>query len=843
MRKFILAVLLAASFCHAHRGFAQKLPLATQATPSVTGVGSNGQVLISDGVSGFVPGDPIVSFNYANLLSARPATGTVTGTPVRLSTFGANGTLYVTFASITGSGTSCTVQLKNVDSLGNAINNSSAIAVTPANGTTSFAVSPILALQTAAQMSAVYSCSGYPTGGTLSVDFVPAVSASIAGTVKVDGSGVTQPVSAAALPLPTGAATSANQPTLVNGRTPVDPSGVTSPISAASLPLPSGAATAAKQPALGTAGTPSTDVISVQGVASGTAVKVDGSGVTQPVSASSLPLPTGAATSANQPTLVSGRTPVDPSGVTSPISAASLPLPAGAAQDATLTGGTTKAINRGGAKGTTTAADVTSTASGANHQALDVAQYDASGNQLGTSGSPVRTDPTGTTTQPVNCVSGCTAGGSFTDNSAFTAGTTADGNVGGVFNDGLAAVTSGNGAAARITAQRGVHVNLRNNSGTEIGTSSTPIRTDPTGTTPEPVSQNGSWTVQPGNTANTTPWLMADNYSFVNLLSASSATTTATGSAVRSSTLSASGTLYVTFASITGSPSACTIQLINFDSLGNSINNGPPIAVTVANGTSTFSIKPISGLQNAAKMSATFACTTFPTAGTISVDFAPSVATFTAFGYPNIIGCYSTNGRTATYTGQGSSTPLFSMRWAPTPSTLVALIFKVSANVETTTAATVVGPAERELIGSTAYTVTDTGGTTLGANKLDPNYPASAMAAISLGNGTLTAGTRTLNSAPYASVISWLPLLMTGVDIGGACGNAVAGTLVAWNCMGGMGPIDLWNATNNQNMPIVLRNNNGLHVRIGKDAQPTSAVQRTMVNVMWCEATQYNAAQ
>lgn len=50
-------------------------------------------------------------------------------------------------------------------------------------------------------------------------------------------------------------------------------------------------ATAAKQPALGTAGAASTDVITVQGIAGGTA---------QPVSAASLPLPSGAATSALQ---------------------------------------------------------------------------------------------------------------------------------------------------------------------------------------------------------------------------------------------------------------------------------------------------------------------------------------------------------------------------------------------------------------------------------------------------------------------------------------------------------------------------------------------------------------
>lgn len=57
---------------------------------------------------------------------------------------------------------------------------------------------------------------------------------------------------------------------------------------------------------------------------------------------------------------------------TTAITAASLPLPTGAAQDATLTGGTAKAIVRGGAKGATSAADVTSTATDANHQALDV---------------------------------------------------------------------------------------------------------------------------------------------------------------------------------------------------------------------------------------------------------------------------------------------------------------------------------------------------------------------------------------------------------------------------------------------------------------------------------------
>lgn len=71
------------------------------------------------------------------------------------------------------------------------------------------------------------------------------------------------------------ALTSADQVTVANASLAV---------TVASLPLPTGAASAAKQPALGTAGTPSADVITVQGAASMTALKVDGSAVTQPVS-------------------------------------------------------------------------------------------------------------------------------------------------------------------------------------------------------------------------------------------------------------------------------------------------------------------------------------------------------------------------------------------------------------------------------------------------------------------------------------------------------------------------------------------------------------------------------
>lgn len=47
-------------------------------------------------------------------------------------------------------------------------------------------------------------------------------------------------------------------------------------------------------------------------------------------------------------------------------------------------------------------------------------------------------------------------------------------------------------AVTRITAQRAIHTNLRSVAGTELATSGNPLRIDPTGTTPQPVTQSTS---------------------------------------------------------------------------------------------------------------------------------------------------------------------------------------------------------------------------------------------------------------------------------------------------------------------------------------------------------------
>jgi hypothetical protein len=138
--------------------------------------------------------------------------------------------------------------------------------------------------------------------------------------------------------LPTGAATEATLSTLnskvpsqIAGRIPVDGSGVTQPISATSLPLPTGAATEAKQDIGNTTLSTIDSKLNTLGQKT--------SALSMPVvlaSDSTIPLPTGAATEA---TLSSIDTKL--SG-TIAISAVALPLPTGAATEATLTNIDTK---------------------------------------------------------------------------------------------------------------------------------------------------------------------------------------------------------------------------------------------------------------------------------------------------------------------------------------------------------------------------------------------------------------------------------------------------------------------------------------------------------------------
>ncbi len=69
---------------------------------------------------------------------------------------------------------------------------------------------------------------------------------------------------------------------------------------------------------------------------------------------------------------------------------------------------------------------------------------------------------------------GGSSGGNV-DNSTFTVSTTTFQPDGGVFNDGLTDLASGNQAMVRITAKRSQHVNLRSVAGVELGTAASPL--------------------------------------------------------------------------------------------------------------------------------------------------------------------------------------------------------------------------------------------------------------------------------------------------------------------------------------------------------------------------------
>lgn len=153
-----------------------------------------------------------------------------------------------------------------------------------------------------------------------------ALSLTLSGLLRIDGSGVTQPISASSLPLPTGAATSALQttgnsiltaisaqlPATLGQKTSANSFAVvlasdqsTIPVSSAANyaqgsttageigPLIQGAVTAAAP----TYTTAQTNPLSLTLAG---ALRVDGSAVTQPISAAALPLPAGASTSALQ---------------------------------------------------------------------------------------------------------------------------------------------------------------------------------------------------------------------------------------------------------------------------------------------------------------------------------------------------------------------------------------------------------------------------------------------------------------------------------------------------------------------------------------------------------------
>lgn len=109
------------------------------------------------------------------------------------------------------------------------------------------------------------------------------------------------------------------------------------------------------------------------------------------------------------------------------------------------------------------------------------------------------------------------------------------------------------------------------------------------------------------------------------LLPAVAATATQTGAAIKIPLQSANGTLAITGAGITGSPSGCTVNLELQQSTGAPASASIAAqAFTPGNTYQSFLISPAVNFQNGDNMIAVYACATYPTGGTITITFGPA---------------------------------------------------------------------------------------------------------------------------------------------------------------------------------------------------------------------------
>lgn len=350
--------------------------------------------------------------------------------------------------------------------------------------------------------------------------------------------------------------------------------------------LPTGAATAAKQPALGTAGSASTDVLTVQGIASMTpllatvtnagtfAVQAAQSGTWNITNVSgTVSLPTGASTAAKQPALgTAGSASTDVlsvQGIASmtPLFMASATAPVSTMNSASANSGINSAV--AAVFDDTSPTAITENSFGflrisANRNLYNSIR-DAAGNERG-----VNVDASNRLTTAPTLVSGSVASGAIASGAvasgAFASGALASGSIaagaqvdlltmrgtkaagtaaansilaGGVYTSAGITLTDGQQAALQVTSAGALTVSVVNtnanvgNNGDAVasgasagspvvnygygynGTTWDRLQVDGSknlktviSNTSFAATQSGTWTVQPGNTANTTAWLV-----------------------------------------------------------------------------------------------------------------------------------------------------------------------------------------------------------------------------------------------------------------------------------------------------------------------------------------------
>lgn len=170
--------------------------------------------------------------------------------------------------------------------------------------------------------------------------------------------------------------------------------------------------------------------------------------------------------------------------------------------------------------------------------------------------------------------------------------------------------------------------------------------------------------------------------------------------------------------------------------------------------------------------------------------------------------------------GLAAGAPIFSMRWAPSPASMLALIHRIEiAIVETGTVFTA-GIGFCQVFIARGFTAADTGGTSISfagnTNKLRTSHAPSQMAMNVATTGALTPGTRTVDTNDCGLEVFPVP--------------ATANTLLL--------PMTdiLQRAFGDGDWPVVLANNEGL---ILTATMPALGTWQFAVNIDWIEVPTY----
>jgi hypothetical protein len=313
-------------------------------------------------------------------------------------------------------------------------------------------------------------------------------------------------------------------------------------------------------------------------------------------------------------------------------------------------------------------------------------------------------------------------------------------------------------------------------------------------------TQSGTWTVQPGNTANTTAWKV-DGSAVTQPVSG-----TVTANQGGTWTVQPGNTANTTAWKVDGSAVTQPVSVAaTLNVQGAKTNNN------AAPGATNVGVLPI--LANAATPAWTegnLVAGSSDLAGSLRATLKPPVVT----------GAYRINVTTSQYTALAAGNVIASFRFT---AAALCVVTRVRIFVTTQTAASAAGRIDRALFIVRSFTVADSGGTaitlTSPVGKLRTSHAAMGVGNIMVSSGNaLTTGTGTQDANPVGVIAT-----------AGTATEPIGTTLPV---QGGDSDLFVYHAE--ENFPIVLAQNEGLRVTI-PTGMPSSIAQISSITFEWYE--------